>query len=167
MNLQKVMIMPDLAQISGENMTNTKFKDEILLAQWQTCVEMANSVSQRRDTMNNIFITLNTAIMATFAILSGIKSIIILFAGIVVCCIWIMFIKYYRHLNTAKFEVINKIEKDLPIQAFNEEWVILKSNKNYLDGTKLETLFAKGLILFYLVMTIVSVYGLYLNINIS
>ena len=27
-------------------------KDELLLAQWQTCVEMANSISQRRDTMN-------------------------------------------------------------------------------------------------------------------
>lgn len=24
-------------------------KSEIILAQWQTCVEMANSVSQRRD----------------------------------------------------------------------------------------------------------------------
>lgn len=143
------MTMPDLAQISGENMTNTKFKDEILLAQWQTCVEMANSVSQRRDTMNNIFITLNTAIMATFAMLSGMKSIVILFAGIVVCCIWIMFIKYYRQLNTAKFEIINKIEKDLPIQAFNEEWAILKSNKNYLDGTRLEMCFAFMFIALY------------------
>ena len=27
---------------------------ESLLAQWQTCVEMANSVSSRRDTMNNL-----------------------------------------------------------------------------------------------------------------
>lgn len=28
---------------------------EALLSQWQTCVEMANSVSQRRDSMNNLF----------------------------------------------------------------------------------------------------------------
>ena len=35
-------------------MKNTDDKTEIILAQWQTCVEMANSVSQRRDTMNNI-----------------------------------------------------------------------------------------------------------------
>lgn len=26
--------------------------EAVILAQWQTCVEMANSVSQRRDTMN-------------------------------------------------------------------------------------------------------------------
>lgn len=36
-------------------------KTDVILAQWQTCVEMANSVSQRRDTMNNIFVTLNLA----------------------------------------------------------------------------------------------------------
>lgn len=42
----------------------TDDKTEIVLARWQTCVEMANSVSQRRDTMNNIFVTLNLAIVA-------------------------------------------------------------------------------------------------------
>ena len=40
---------------------------EIILAQWQTCVEMANSVSQRRDTTNNVFITINLAIVAAFS----------------------------------------------------------------------------------------------------
>lgn len=34
-----------------------------VLAQWQTCVEMANATSQRRDTMNNIFVTLNLGIL--------------------------------------------------------------------------------------------------------
>ena len=37
---------------------------EVLLSQWQTCVEMANSVSQRRDSMNNLFVTLNIALLA-------------------------------------------------------------------------------------------------------
>ena len=40
-------------------MENTTEDKELLLNQWQTCVDMANSVSQRRDNMNNIFITLN------------------------------------------------------------------------------------------------------------
>lgn len=31
----------------------TDEKMELILSQWQTCVEMANSVSQRRDSMNN------------------------------------------------------------------------------------------------------------------
>jgi hypothetical protein len=32
-------------------MANNESKDDILIIQWQTCVEMANSVSQRRDTI--------------------------------------------------------------------------------------------------------------------
>ena len=46
--------------ILGESfLENTTEDKELLLNQWQTCVDMANSVSQRRDNMNNIFITLN------------------------------------------------------------------------------------------------------------
>ena len=48
-----------------DNTNHDSNKSELILAQWQTCVEMANSVSQRRDSMNNIFITLNLAILAT------------------------------------------------------------------------------------------------------
>lgn len=113
-------------------------KDELLLAQWQTCVEMANSISQRRDTMNNIFVTLNLAIMAAVSIVWDIKSILILVAGIIVCVLWLIFIKNYKQLNSAKFDVINEIEKSLPSQPFCKEWGILERNKKYTDGTKLE-----------------------------
>lgn len=91
-------------------MKNTNDKTEIILTQWQTCVEMANSVSQRRDAMNNIFITLNLAILAAVSLTWDIKSLFILVAGIVICSIWILFIKNYKLLNTAKFDVINKLD---------------------------------------------------------
>ena len=71
-------------------MKNTNDKTEIILTQWQTCVEMANSVSQRRDAMNNIFITLNLAILAAVSLTWDIKSLFILVAGIVICSIWIL-----------------------------------------------------------------------------
>ena len=82
-------------------------KTEIILAQWQTCVEMANSVSQRRDAMNNIFITLNLAIIAAVSITWNIKSLFILVAGIVVCAIWLLFIRNYTDGT--------KLERTLPI----------------------------------------------------
>ena len=106
-------------------------KTEIILAQWQTCVEMANSVSQRRDAMNNIFITLNLAIIAAVSITWNIKSLFILVAGIVVCAIWLLFIRNYKLLNAEKFNVINTIEKRLPVTPFNDEWEKLKNNKKY------------------------------------
>ena len=108
-------------------MKNTDDKTEIILAQWQTCVEMANSVSQRRDTMNNIFVTLNLAIIAAVSITWDLKSLFILAAGIVVCIIWILFIRNYKLLNTEKFNVINKKKKKLPVKPFNDEWKKLKS----------------------------------------
>ncbi|WP_102269596.1 RipA family octameric membrane protein [Massilicoli timonensis] len=119
-------------------MKATDEKIEIILSQWQTCVEMANSVSQRRDTMNNIFITLNLAIVTAISISWDIKSLFILIAGIVISVIWLLFIRNYKMLNTEKFNVINDIEKKLPVKPFNDEWNKLKDNKKYKDSTKLE-----------------------------
>ena len=136
-------------------MEKKESKEELLLVQWQTCVEMANSISQRRDTMNNIFITLNLAIMAAVSIVWDIKSILILVAGIVVCVLWILFIRNYKQLNAVKFEVINKMEKSLPYQAFNEEWEKLKRNKKYMDGTKLEKFLPIMFIILYVVTAII------------
>lgn len=115
----------------------TDDKTEIVLAQWQTCVEMANSVSQRRDTMNNIFVTLNLAIVAAISINWDVKSLFILVAGIVVSVIWLLFIRNYKLLNTEKFNVINDIEKKLPVKLFNDEWKRLEKNKKYQDGIQI------------------------------
>lgn len=132
-------------------MKNTDDKTEIILAQWQTCVEMANSVSQRRDTMNNIFVTLNLAIIAAVSITWDLKSLFILAAGIVICIIWILFIRNYKLLNTEKFNVINDIEKKLPVKPFNDEWKKLKSNKKYRDSTKLENTLPIMFIVLYVI----------------
>lgn len=119
-------------------MNNKEDKTEIILAQWQTCVEMSNLTSQRRDTMNNIFITLNLALVATVSITWNIKSIFVLIAGILLCVLWLFSIRNYKLLNTEKFSVINNLEKELPTQPFNDEWEKLQKNKKYMDSTKLE-----------------------------
>lgn len=137
----------------------TDDKTEIVLVQWQTCVEMANSVSQRRDTMNNIFVTLNLAIIATISINWDIKSLFILAAGIVVCFIWLLFIRNYKLLNAEKFNVINEIEKKLPVKPFNDEWKKLERNKKYKDSTKLEKTLPIMFIVLYAIaiITIVAI----------
>ena len=134
-------------------MKTTDDKTEIVLAQWQTCVEMANSVSQRRDTMNNIFVTLNLAIIAAVSINWDIKSLFILAAGIVVCVIWLLFIRNYKLLNAEKFNVINEIEKKLPVKPFNDEWKKLERNKKYEDSTKLE----KTLPIMFIVLYVIAI----------
>lgn len=100
----------------------TDKSEETLLTQWQTCVEMANAVSQRRDAMNNLFVTLNLAIVAAASFIWDAKTIMLLVSGIIVCVVWIFFIRNFRELNRAKFEVINKLEQSLPVSAFSDEW---------------------------------------------
>lgn len=125
-------------------------KSEIILAQWRTCVEMANSVSQKRDSMNNIFITLNLAILATISISWNIKSIFLLLSGIVFCYVWLAFIKNYKLLNCEKFKVIDSLESQLPTHPFREEWGKLQKVKKYKDGTFLEKV---------LPITFICIYG--------
>ena len=110
-------------------MKDTDEKIELILSQWQTCVEMANSVSQRRD----------------------LKTLLILVAGISTCVIWLLFIRNYKVLNTEKFKVINGIEDKLPVKPFNEEWKGLTANKKYMDGTNLEKALPYAFIVIYAV----------------
>lgn len=135
-------------------MLNTNEDKELLLNQWQTCVDMANSVSQRRDNMNNIFITLNLAIIAAISITWDIKSLFILIVGITICNLWILIIQNYKLLNTAKFNVINSIEEKLPSTPFKDEWQFLKNSKKYMDSTTLERILPITFIILYIVAII-------------
>lgn len=135
-------------------MENTTEDKELLLNQWQTCVDMANSVSQRRDNMNNIFITLNLAIMAAVSITWDIKSLFILIAGITICILWMLNIRNHKLLNTAKFNVINSIEEKLPSAPFKDEWQFLKNSKKYMDSTTLERILPITFIILYIATVI-------------
>ncbi|MDO4755539.1 MAG: hypothetical protein Q4A54_04280 [Parabacteroides sp.] len=129
-------------------------KDDLLSIQWQTCVEMANSVSQRRDTMNNLFITLNLAIIAGISLVGGTKTIMMIVAGVIVCAVWILFINNFKELNSAKFAIINTLEESMINKPFTEEWRIIKDNKKYVEGTKLEKAFPICFIAVYIVALI-------------
>ena len=135
-------------------MEDTDENIELILAQWQTCVEMANTVSQRRDAMNNIFITLNLAIITAVSVTWELKSLLVLTAGIVTCVLWHFFIRNYKELNTEKFRVINTLEGKLPVKPFHDEWNRLKENEKYMDGTKLEMVLPIAFAIIYIVAII-------------
>ena len=50
-------------------------------------------------------------------------------AGIVFAIAWWWLLQSYRKLNRAKFEVINEIERRLPLGLFTAEWGRLESAK--------------------------------------
>lgn len=131
-----------------------KNESETLLAQWQTCVEMANSVSQRRDTMNNLFITINSGIMAFASFTFEPKTFFTFLAGILICILWIIFIRNYKELNTAKFKIIHDLEQQLPTSPFKDEWNIIKMRGKYVNSTSLEYWLPGTFLVIYVVFSI-------------
>lgn len=135
-------------------MNNEKDRD-IILSQWQTCVEMANQISHRRDTMNNIFVTLNLALVAIISYVWEIKTIFASIIGVVFCVIWILFINNFKQLNKEKFKIINALEKELPVKPFKEEWDNLKNNKKYKNGTTIEYVLPTVFLLSYIIVSVI------------
>lgn len=111
----------------------------VILAQWQTCVQMADSVSKRRDTANQIFVALNLALIAALKWDFKAQSFVVLALGIVLCYVWHMIIKNFRTLNRAKYTIINNLEKELPVKPFSDEWLQLLNECRYKEGTSIES----------------------------
>lgn len=96
--------------------------DPVVLEQWKTCVEMANSNTEKRTNSNNIFITINTALIAIAPFSLDYKSIILAIVGIVICMVWLCSIDNYKKLSSVKYYIVNEIESQLPLAPFSYEW---------------------------------------------
>lgn len=96
-------------------------------------VESAHQISGRRHKANAFFSSINTVLLAASGLTLGSNTSgynwQIAVAGGLLCLIWWRMIIAYRDLNSAKFQVINEIEKHLPIAAYNEEWRCFKEAK--------------------------------------
>lgn len=120
--------------------------------QWKLCVEMADSVSKRRNTMNNLFATINTAIIAAISVGKwSWESLLLLIAGITLCLLWQKCIQNYKKLNSAKYQIINEIEKELTYSPFTEEWNQLVKDNQYKEETSLERILPVVFIVLYLI----------------
>ncbi len=130
--------------------------NETVLEQWKVYVQMADNISERRVKSNTFFTTINTTIIGicTTNFIGGHKNWFFI-TGILISVIWIMSIRSYKMLNSAKFKVINKIEKKLPVKGFTDEWEILKEKK-YFKLTSNE---------YYVPIVFIVIYIVYLYSN--
>ena len=111
-----------------------------ILELYKTAVEMADRTSSRRAGANSFFLTLNTGLAALVGIVSSARKpapqgnlpafdafglVITAAAGVVLAFVWWSLLRYYRRLNGAKFDVINKLEERLPVSPYADEWRIL------------------------------------------
>jgi hypothetical protein len=105
-----------------------------LLDQYKLYVEMADRISSRRATANSYFLSVNSAILAFVGYLTSKESIeylwILSVAGMTLSYFWRALILSYKNLNTAKWLVVHKIEKRLPISPYDAEWEAMGRGSN-------------------------------------
>ncbi len=133
-----------------------------LLEQYKLYVEMADRVSQRRDQSNRFYGGLLAALVALLVVLArfvlssdGADGTFLTFVflvsglfGAALSVIWFVNIQSYRSLNTAKFQIINEMEKQLPYEGYSNEWELLRppdDSPKYLQLTRVEQ-FVPGLV---------------------
>ena len=104
---------------------------------YKTYVDSSLRLTELRHSMNRFNLTAVSGIFAgAWIVISRDNTdpllgfAVALFAALLVGLVgrtWKLNICYFRDLNSAKFKVIHKMEKSLPVQPFTDEWAIIKS----------------------------------------
>lgn len=129
---------------------------QALLAQWSVCVSQANEISGKRLSTNNIYITVNAALVALMSFTSSWQNCLIAVLGIFVSVLWMNSIRSYRRLNAAKYNVILELEKHLPAAPMETEWNILQRDKRYHRLTSTEHILPIIFLLLFALMPVLS-----------
>ncbi len=131
-----------------------KYPDH-LLEQYKLYVEMADRISQRREHTNRFYVTLLAALAALLVVLvrftllgddgyTTLLNVVILCSGVFgafLSWVWCLNIQSYRALNSAKFVIIHKLEKQLPFNMYKEEWNLIEKpghSPKYIQLTAIE-----------------------------
>lgn len=134
-----------------------------IIEQYKLYVALADKISERRQTANTFFLTINSAIISGLAVGFG-KDFaftrqywlwIGASLGILLCMSWVVMIRSYKQLNSAKFLVVHALEAYLPVRPYDAEWSALgrgKINKLYRPFTHIEQLIPIFFVVFYLVL---------------
>lgn len=110
---------------------------------YKLTVEMADRVSARRTNANNFFLALNAAMVTVVGLIrpvplanppsatpyDALPVLLTAGAGLALSAAWWLSLRSYRDLNRAKFDVITKMEAQLPTQPFANEWQELKKDE--------------------------------------
>ena len=136
-----------------EEKPNSTAISSTILELYKLHVEMADRVSQRRAVANNWFITINSSIFSLGSYISikgNLREVAFLcFLGLCLALIWRALIRSYKKLNSAKFKVINAIEKKhLPIKPYSDEYNHYKEDKRK-DFTTVEKWIPTALMIIY------------------
>ena len=137
--MSKPPLVPDeilVTSFGGEYpcYSNPEAHQAHLLEQYKIYVELADKISERRQSANSYFLTVNSALLAFVGYVTTKDTSDYLWllgiAGMTLSYLWYRLVRSYRGLNTAKFLVIHAIEKRLPLSPYDAEWKMLGEGRN-------------------------------------
>lgn len=123
---------------------------KLLLEQYKIYVETSNKISERRAGAQTFLLTANTLLVTVYSLAAGrdvplssaeaMWRTLVPLAGLAVTVAWFALIRSYGMLNTAKFDVINRMEERLPAQLFKLEWnaLVVERKRTHLPLAAIE-----------------------------
>lgn len=129
----------------------TKIYDDdrkLKLDQYKIMVSSTEKVTENRMKVNNLFFTITSSILSVgfvlgktfgFSIKAMLGMLALTILSLIVSYFWEKLILSYALLNRGKFKVIDKIEKQLRTNMFEDEWKILTQEIKYEPNSKTET----------------------------
>jgi hypothetical protein len=141
--------------------------------QYKMMVSSTEKVTESRMKVNNLFFTITSSILSvgfvlgkTFGFTAGatIGMIVLTALSLFVSYLWEKLIDSYGKLNTGKFKVIDKIEKQLRTNMFDDEWKILTEEIKYEPNTRTETRVIKYFRTFIIIIGLIEVLYLFYHL---
>ena len=144
---------------------------QLKLEQYKIMVSSTEKVSEQRLKVNNLFFTITSSILSVgfvlgktfgFTLISLLAVSSLTLLALLATYFWEKMINSYGQLNKGKFILIDKIEKSLRTNMFEEEWKILTQEIEYEPNTKTETTIVKRFRLFIVIILLIEIsYMLY------
>lgn len=122
-------------------MSSTDYSNEIEI--YKQYVESIDRLSDRRQTSNSFYLTINTIFIGIIPFIytqvSQIYIPVISIAGIIVCYTWYRLILSFKGLSECKFKILTEIEDKFSVAPFTSEWGLIENEKtDYTPFTNVE-----------------------------
>ncbi len=132
------------------NQDVTEIDKTVLFEQYKVFLKTSEDLVSRRQSVNNFYISINSAILAVYGILWTLDilqmykfftGLLLSAVGIILSISWIKLLASYGNLNSSKMKIISYIERELPASLYDAEWAALSdtlNKKKYVSFTDSE-----------------------------
>lgn len=127
-----------------------------LLTVWTTYSGYCEEVTNKRHIINAFFLGIISALVGFITGMRGVIGLVLSVVGFLITIFWFLYIRSYKKLNSAKFEVLLGIEEQLGINIYSLEWQKVKEKK-YIRLTTVEYSLVGVFILGFIALFVISI----------